>query len=439
MRFEFGDYAIDPARRELCRRGEPVHVEPQVFDLLLHLIQNRGRVVSKDDLLSAVWQGRIVSESTLSNRINAARRAIGDSGDRQHFIRTIARRGFRFVGEVSQDPIDSKSFGAASSSSEMAEPTGGRAKPLNQEVTFCRTADGVHLAVATSGSGLPVVKAANWLNHVEYDWDSPVWSPSFKRLASRFRLIRYDERATGLSDWDVEDISFNAFVRDLQTVVDALGLARFALLGISQGAAVAIAYATAHPDRVSRLVVCGGYAVGWRKRGNADEIARREALTELIRHGGGEDNPAFRQVFTSLLMPDATNEEMQSSNDLLRVSSSPENAVRLMNVWGDIDISDPLPRIASPTLVLHSRGDAPVPFEQGLALARAIPNARFIALESRNHLVLAHEPAWRHYMDEVCAFLDADENGSSKSPLLPTGPNARDRFGDALGEAGTPD
>src|SRR5262249_18630675 len=210
MRFLFGNCALDPARRELCRGGDPVHVEPQVFDLLLHLIRNRDHVVSKDGVLSAVWEGRIVSESTLSNRINAARNAIGDSGERQQFIRTVARRGLRFVGEVTQVPIESINVGAAIVPSAAAESTSGRPVPPHQEVTFCRTVDGVHLALATSGNGLPLVKTANWLNHLEYDWHSPVWSPSLKLLANRYRLIRYDERGTGLSDWNVADISLEA-------------------------------------------------------------------------------------------------------------------------------------------------------------------------------------------------------------------------------------
>lgn len=282
----------------------------------------------------------------------------------------------------------------------------GSAPDLDQDVTFCRTADGVHLAVAVSGTGPPVVKAANWLNHIAYDWHSPVWSPALRLLASRYRLVRYDERGTGLSDWDVEETSFEAFVLDLETVVDWLGLERFALLGISQGAAVSIAYTARHPDRVSRLAICGGYALGWRKRGNPDEIVRREAMLTLVRHGWGQDNPAFRQTFTSLLVPDATAEQMQSFNELERQSTSPANAARLMDVFGDIDVSGLLPQVAVPTLVLHSRNDSSIPFEQGLTLAHAIPGARFVALESRNHLILSHEAEWPRCMKEVCAFLD---------------------------------
>lgn len=812
MRFLFGEFTIDPDRRELCRGGSAVHVEPQVFDLILHLVRNRDRVVSKDDLLANVWGGRIVSESTLSNRINAARRALGDSGEQQRFIKTIARRGLRFVGEVRegvqsaafeepstplvvperpsiavlpfanlsgdseqdffadgiteelitalsrvrwffvisrsttlayknrdidakrvarelgvryvligsvrrdgdrvritgqliegstggnvwarsydralsdvfalQDDITQTIVGAIEPELSRAERERAKVKPRDsldawstyqrgmshlyrytredlaearnlfeqaiaidpdlgpaysgvaealyyevvygfaanvedsreraigpaqravaldaedaaahctlgriryfrreyaaaiselrtaldinpslalahyglgaayvfsgraaeafdpielairlsphdpnmgsflvrlaeakylvgddesavafalkaigqphfqwsryailiaalgqlgrldeahryldelkrhrpefsvsfvqimhpfsrdmgidryyeglrkagvperpagrpeahqrppastaapQEVTFCRTSDGVNLAIATSGSGLPVVKGANWLNHLEFDWQSPVWSPLFTLLSERFRLVRYDERGTGLSDRDVQDVSFEAVVRDLETVVDKLGLERFALFGISQGASVSIAYATRHPERVSRLILFGGYAQGWRQRADAAEIVRREALLTLIESGWGMDNPAFRQVFTSRFVPGATSEEMNWFNDLQRVSTSAENAIRLINMFSKIDVTDLLPRVRAPTLVLHSRGDAGIPFAQGLLLARGIPNARFVALESDNHVVLSHEPAWARFTDEICGFLDEDK------------------------------
>jgi pimeloyl-ACP methyl ester carboxylesterase len=278
-------------------------------------------------------------------------------------------------------------------------------------VTFCQTTDGVHLAVATSGSGLPVVKAANWLNHLEFDWQSPVWSPLISLLSDRFRLVRYDERGNGLSDWEAADISFEAFVRDLEAVVDGLGLERFALIGISQGAAVSIAYATRHPERVSRLILCGGYARGWRKRDVAIDIAQREALETLVLHGWGRDNPAFRQVFTSLFIPGGTPEQMQWFNDLQRVSTSPENASRFMRTFGNIDVVELLPKVSAPTLVLHSRGDARVPFEEGRSLAQSIPGARFVGLDSDNHQILSHEPAWRRYVDEICAFLEQDRKG----------------------------
>jgi DNA-binding winged helix-turn-helix (wHTH) protein/pimeloyl-ACP methyl ester carboxylesterase len=392
MLFLFEDFTLDVSRRELRRGSGPVAVEPQVFDLLVYLIENRDRVVSRDDLIASVWGGRIVSESTLASRINAARQALGDSGEAQRLIKTIQRKGIRFVGELRDGERASAPI----------------ARPAVQDVTFCKTADGVHLAVATSGSGLPVVKCANWLNHIEYDWQSPIWEPFMRELSSRFRLIRYDERATGLSDWNVDDISFEAFVHDLEAVVDNLGLERFPLIGLSQGAAVAIAYATRHPQRVSRLVLCGGYAQGFRKQGNPVHAGQREALESLVRHGWGQDNPAFRQVFTSLFIPGGTPEQMEWFNHLQRISTSPENAVRLLGSFGDIDVVDLLPQVTAPTLVLHARNDARVPFDQGLMLARGIPGARFVALDSANHIVLSHEPAWGRYLAEVAAFLSQD-------------------------------
>ena len=406
MIFVFGDCEVDSQRRELRRDGTPVHVEPQVFDVLIHLLRHRDRVVSKDELMQAVWDSRVVSEDTLTSRIGAARRAVGDSGGRQELIRTVPRRGFRFVGAVRDAASDLGNVVAPPALLPTADDS------MQQQVTFCRTSDGVHLAVATVGGGTPLVKTANWLNHLEFDWRSPVWSPLFMQLATRYRLIRYDERGTGLSSRDVPEFSFEAFVRDLETVVDELGLDRFALMGMSQGAPVSIAYAVRHPERVSRLILSGGFALGWHKRGNAADVARAEASIALIRDGWGRDNPASRQMFTSLIVPDATLEEMRWFNDLERESASAETAIRLLQVIGDIDVVDLLPRVCVPTLVLHSRGDARTPFEHGLTLARSIPNARFVALESKNHLILSHEPTWPDYVNELCGFLDTTDRSA---------------------------
>jgi pimeloyl-ACP methyl ester carboxylesterase/DNA-binding winged helix-turn-helix (wHTH) protein len=401
MTFTFGNCEIDCDRRELRRDGAVTHVEPQVFDVLVHLVRHRDRLVSKEELNRVVWDGRFVSDDTLTSRVSAARRAIGDSGAEQRLIRTAARRGFRFVGDVREGRVGSTP--AALPSIAPVRP------PLQQSVRFCTAPDNVHLAVATAGRGMPLVKSANWLTHLEFDWESPVWSPLFSRLAAQCQLVRYDERGIGLSDRDVPDFSFEAFVSDLETVVDECGLQRFALLGISQGAPVSIAYAVRHPERVSRLVLCGGFARGWHKRGNESDVARAEASVTLIREGWGQDNPAARQMFTSLIVPEATHEEMRWFNELERISASADTAIRLLRVLGDIDVTELLPRVAVPTLVLHSRGDARVPFEHGLTLARSIPQARFVALESRNHIILAHEPAWPRFIDEVCEFLREGE------------------------------
>lgn len=233
-----------------------------------------------------------------------------------------------------------------------------------------------------------------------------MWRHLLQDLTEDYLLVRYDERGNRLSDWDASDLSFEAFVRDLETVVDAVGLERFALLGISQGCAVSIAYTVRHPERGTHLVLYGGYARGRRKRGSPEEIEQTEAIATLMRQGWGQENPAFRQIFTSRFAPGATAEQAQWFNDLQRVTASPDNAVRIRQVIDEIDVDSFLSEITAPTLVLHCRDDAAVPFEEGRRMAAMIPGARFVALEGRNHLILEDEPAWPRFLQELKAFLD---------------------------------
>jgi class 3 adenylate cyclase/pimeloyl-ACP methyl ester carboxylesterase len=284
---------------------------------------------------------------------------------------------------------------------------------MDQEIRFCMTSDGVQIAYATVGHGPPLVKAPNWMNHLEYDWQSPIWRHLLRDLATDHTLVRFDQRCNGLSDWDVEDISLDAFVRDLETVVDALGLQRFPLLGISQGCAISVVYALRNPERVSRLVLYGGFARGRMKRGSQIDNEQAQALQTLMRHGWGQDNPAFRQMFTSAFIPGATREQIDWFNELQRVSVSPENAVRIREATDNFDVSELLGQIRIPTLVLHRRGDAVQPFNEGRRMAATIPNARFVPLDGDNHMMLEHEPAWRRFREEVHAFLAAD-NGESR-------------------------
>lgn len=286
--------------------------------------------------------------------------------------------------------------------SQSAVATG---KTPQQEIRFCTAPDGVQLAYSCVGAGPSLVKAANWLNHLEFEWKSPIWRHWLNEFSVGHTLVRYDERGNGLSDRSVEDLSFEALVCDLETVADAAGVEQFDLLGISQGAAVAIAYAVRHPERVRRLVVVGGYASGWAKRGDQNEIARREALLRLTHVGWGQANPAFRQTFTSLYFPEATKEQADSFNELQRVSASPEAAERLQRELGNIDVREILGSVQTPTLVFHSRGDAVVPFEQGRLIAAGIPGARFVPVESNNHLLLEHEPAWKRMVARAKEFL----------------------------------
>ena len=391
--FFFEDSVLDTDRRELRCGGQLVAVEPQVFDLLVFLIRNRDRVVSKDDLLAGVWDGRIVSESTLASRINAARRAIGDSGEQQRFIHTIARKGFRFIADVWEGRVPS----------ELPAPVSA-AKRL-QEVTFCRTDDGINLALAAVGDGPPLIKVANWLTHIEYDWESPIWSPLLQRLAASSRMIRYDGRGNGLADREVGDISFAAFVRDLEAVVQSIKVKQSAFLGISQGAAVAIAYAVRHPERVSKLILYGGYAQGRNKRGSAAEAEMGQAFIAIVRHGWGVEHSAFMKAFSSVYYPSGTAQQIKWLVDLQRITSSPENAARIRSACDDIDVVSLLPKVRVPTLVLHCRHDSVAPLEQGRMIASSIPHAKFVTLESDNHVLLSDEPEWPKLIGEIEAFL----------------------------------
>lgn len=277
---------------------------------------------------------------------------------------------------------------------------------LRQSIRFATAEDGVRIAYATSGSGPALVKVGTWMSHLEFDLGSPVWGHLLSWLSQRFTLLRYDQRGNGLSDWHVADLSFEAWVRDLGTVVDASGQEKVALLGLSQGAPVAIAYAVRHPERVSHLILHGGYARGRRRRG--DDAAPEPldaAVIQLVEHGWGGDDASFRQFFTSQFVPDGTPEQHRWFNELERMSASPANAARLLRTMYEVDVTADLPAVACPTLVLHASGDLRVPFGEGRLLAGAIAQARFVPLDSRNHLMLEHEPAWQRWTEEVAQFM----------------------------------
>jgi pimeloyl-ACP methyl ester carboxylesterase len=310
---------------------------------------------------------------------------------------------FEELGELSLKniarPVEAFALRLDASASALA-----RRAPRQQDISYCRTRDGVRLAWARAGQGLPLVKTANWMNHLEYDWESPSWQHVFHGLSREHTLIRYDARGNGMSDWDVDELSLDAWVNDLETVVDAAGVERFPLLGISQGCAISVAFAVRHPERVSHLVLYGGFAVGGKRRAPAEKD-RREAMTTLMRLGWGMDNPSFRQMFTGLFIPGATHEQVDSFNELQRRTTSPECAARYFDVVGDIDIADLLAEVKSPTLVMHVRGDLMVPFEAGRQLAAGIPGAHFIALQGQNHLFLENEPASDRFFEEIKLFL----------------------------------
>jgi pimeloyl-ACP methyl ester carboxylesterase/AraC-like DNA-binding protein len=280
-------------------------------------------------------------------------------------------------------------------------------QPLpKQAVRYCSARDGTRLAFSAVGDGPPLVKAANWLNHIEHDWKSPVWRHWLREFTRGHCLVRYDERGNGMSDWDTPELSFEAFVDDLETVVDHIGLDQFDLLGISQGAAVAIAYAVRHPERVRKMVLYGGYAAGWAARGEPEEIARREAMVTLTEAGWGADHPGYRQLFTSLYIPGGTAEQIDWFNDMQKVSASPENAVRMQRVLSRIDVRDLLGKVSVPTLIVHARGDRVVPFAAGKYLADHIPGAVFVPVQGENHILLEGDPGWKTFARVTREFLE---------------------------------
>ena len=364
------------------------------MEILCELASARGDVVSKDRLFERVWPGLSVEDGNIHVHISGLRKALDDGAAGQSFIVTVPGRGYRLIGLHAM----------SDSGGQQGDRRDAVRSQIDQKIDYCRTSEGVRLAYATAGSGPPLVKAANWLNHLEYDWESPVWQHVVHGLAQRHTLIRYDARGNGMSDWDVEGLSLEAWVSDLETVVDAVGVERFPLLGASQGCAVSIAYAVRHPERVSHLILYGGFALGEARR-SPEKKQLHAAMATLMRHGWGSDNPAFRQMFTAQFMPGATPDQAAFFNELQRRTTSPDCAARNFEAAGQIDVSDLLGKVTMPTLVMHARGDARVPVESGRSLAAGIPGARFVALEGQNHLFLEHEAARDRFFEEIDLFL----------------------------------
>jgi pimeloyl-ACP methyl ester carboxylesterase/DNA-binding CsgD family transcriptional regulator len=317
----------------------------------------------------------------------------------------------------------------ASSVADRRPRPAGPEVPPEQEIRFCRAPDGVRLAFATHGAGPPLVVASCWLSHLQYDWQSPVWRHFLEQLGALTTVVRYDERGFGMSDWAVDDFSLSARLRDLETIVDTAGHERFALLGMSGGSAVAMAYAAAHPERVTRLILYGtvcGVPLTFTPEGRAEE----ETYRSMIRVGWAKEDPVFRRAFTTRFIPDATEEQMRWFDDLQRMSTSPANAVDSRIARQQVALDDELRRISAPTLVLQAIGDRSTTFDNGVDVSAKIPGARLVPLDSRNHILLADEPAWRVFIGEVAAFLEPDRrafaSGDRQPPAEPLSPRELD-------------
>lgn len=308
----------------------------------------------------------------------------------------------------------------------------------SQRVRYLKTSDGLQLAWADAGAGAPIVKAANWLTHLEYDVESPVWRHWIRFFSDHFRFVRYDERGCGMTDWNVEDLSLPRRMGDLEAVVDAAGLTEpFTLLGMSQGASLCIEYAVRHPERVSRLILYGAYAQGWARRDDPGLVREYESMIELMRAGWGRDNPVFRQVFTSRFIPGASAEQVAWFNDLCLKTATAHTAAELLRSRSLIDVVGLLPRVRTPTLVLHAREDAVCPLSQGQLIASAIPDAQFVELDSKNHVLLEHEPAWARFRETVLEFVGtATPAAGEDAAFAALSPRERDVLGLLAGGLG---
>jgi pimeloyl-ACP methyl ester carboxylesterase/DNA-binding winged helix-turn-helix (wHTH) protein len=386
--YSFGPFRLEARERRLLRDGTAVSLPGKAFDTLLLLVEGAGSLQRQQELIDRLWPDTFVEPNNLQYNISLIRRALDGATGVE--LQTVRGQGYRLLAEVRQ------SDGPAPATDSPA---------ATQRTYFCKAADGTRLAYARLGDGPSLVKAANWLSHLELDWRFKVWRHWLDLFSRRHTLVRYDARGNGLSDWAPPELSFDRFVSDLAAVFDAAAVQRAPLVGLSQGASVAVAYAAQHPERVSALVLIGGCARGWRAKNKPRLTAAFEAMMVLMRQGWGGRNAAFRQIFTTRFFPDVSQALADEFNELQRLTTTPENAAELLSALGDIDIRDQLSAVRVPTLVLHSREDAVVPMKDGLEMAAGIAGSRFVPLESRNHMVLPTEPAWARFSQEIETFL----------------------------------
>ncbi len=386
-RLQFGKYSIDPNGCELRRGTEAVHLRPKTFDVLFHLAMRSGKLVTKDELIRSVWHGDAVCDDSLVQCIKELRTALNDA-DRA-IIKTVPRRGYLFSAQIQCE---------------------ARAEPANvhcqQVIRFGRTTDRVRIAVSDAGRGSPVILTPSWFGHLEYDWRNPLIAPLLHWLSANHRLVRFDIRGTGLSDRDVDTFTLSRLQADCAAAANAAELDRYALFGLSTtGTAIAVSHAVSNPDRVSKLILHGGFVHGRKRRNSLRDAEISDALLSLLRHGWDDENAPFLQMFASRYLPEASREQVDAIGVHQRLSASCEVAARLWNFWNDVDLTELLERVRVPTLVLHSRSNDVSPLSEGRRIAAAIPDASLIVLDTTNHVPLPGEPAWKAFTDSITDFL----------------------------------
>ena len=399
-KYLFGNYLLDVDERRVLRGNEEIRLRGKLFDTLRVLVENAGKLVRKDAFMESVWPDSIVEDNNLDYCISQLRKLLHPA----KYIETVPRHGYRFVAEVTAPP-----HGRLIS----LEPAGQSPSAPDQQIEFFTTSDGVRIAYNVGGQGPVLVRTIHWLNHLDFEWKTPLQRQWLSEIMRHNTLVRYDQRGNGLSDWNVGDFSFERTVQDFEELVDAAGLEKFSILGGCQGAAVGIAYTVRHPERVTKLIINGTFANGWPAPGPGAR-EHLEAMLTLIRSGWGRDNLAFRQLWTTLFRPDADSVETAWLNELQRISSSPENAARMMAEFPNIRVLDMLPKISCPTLVLHSREDGAVPVQEGKLIAARIRGSRFVELPSRSHMVGPGDAAWNKLVQEFSAFMGWHEAAAAQ-------------------------
>ncbi len=390
MEYRFAGCVLDTSRHRLTRDGEEVHVEPQVFELLKLLAERPGEVVTRDDIIGTVWNGRIVSDAAISARISAARAAVGDDGKAQAVIRTVQRVGLQLVVPVEAGPVEGD---------RKAAPE------LRQRIRYATSRDGTRIAWAQSGSGPPVLRAGHHVTNLERDWQSYIWRPEFERLSAAHTLVRYDIRGSGLSDALTPGAGIEQHVADMAAVIDAAGLDRFGMITTLQSTPVSVRYIAENPGRVTRLVVQCGYIRGRAHRENAPADPDSDPSIALLRQGWGDPANGYMRAWTSMFVPDATREELTEFIELMGAAAGPDHIVEQRRVVDTLEAEAYLGRVDVPTLVIHPRNCAAHPLAEGQRVARGIPGAELMVIECANVVCMPSEPVWEDQIAATLSFL----------------------------------
>lgn len=397
MRYVFGDCVLDSDSQTLTRAGDSVAVEPQVFDLLRLLAGHAGQLVTRDQIVDAVWNGRIVSESAISARIAAARKAVGDDGKAQRVIQTVSRRGLRFVADLCD---------------------GGEATPQKPAVTaapsdtpprtrFARAADGTTLAYSVTGSGPPLVLVPYFPSDMNTAWSIPTERKLCDVLSANRTVVRFDHRGSGMSDRTVPEFSIDASAEDIYAVMNAAGFDRFAVYAESGSCIIALTFAARHPERVTRLALSGAYAEGRLLRGSP-RAPEADAIRTLLSEGFEAHGSAFLTAFSTAYFPEGPAEAVAHCAAKLQLGATQELVLKDRDMINAASVLGLLDRIAAPVLLFHGARDGVHPLAQAQKLAAGLPNAELIVFDSANHVPLPGHPTWDRFVPDLVEFLSRD-------------------------------